>query len=370
MDNPMQSWNTPFFRILYLASCFLLLAFLSACAGPTTPVSPTAPVGSTAVPSTAAPTAAPAPTATPAPTPTPRPLLTEYPLSGLPADPDYLQAPPLAVMIPSDSGSYGLSQASVVYEAAVEGGIPRYLALFEQVEAGQIGPVRSARPYFVEWACPYGPLFVHWGGSPQALTLLGTSECVRPLDGQTYGRGYYFEEENPEVPWNNQFTSSDLLYGYLQNWEVAREVDFQGYVHQPCADTESPASHTLSLPFVIPVQYTFEPADSGYYRTLDSQPHLDLLTGEPIRASNIAVVYVPQQLIPGDPEGRLEFETSGEGEAIVFTCGRQVPGRWVKESSAAELRLLDDQGREIILAPGSLWIEVLAPGQEVSLGGH
>ena len=155
MDNSMRSWKTRLSPILLPASGILLLALLSACAGPTTPTSPTAPLGSTV----AQPTLAPSPT--PVPTATPRPLLTEYPLSGLPADPAYLQWPPLAVMIPSDSEPYGLSQASVVYEAAVEFDIPRYLAIFEQVQAEQIGPVRSARPYFVDWACPYGPLFVH-----------------------------------------------------------------------------------------------------------------------------------------------------------------------------------------------------------------
>jgi hypothetical protein len=103
---------------------------------------------------------------------------------------------------------------------------------------------------------------------------------------------------------------------------------------------------------------------------LDGRPHLDRLSGEPIRASNIAVIYVPQQPIPDDPEGRLELQTSGEGEAIVFTCGAQIPARWVKESPASELRLLDEQGQDIVLSPGSLWVEVLAPGQEISVEGE
>lgn len=367
----MRTGNGPFSRILYPASCIwhlaasvLLMALLAACAGPTTPTAPTPTLGPTVVP----PTRLPAPTA--APTPTPRPLPAVYPLSGLPADPAYVRWPPLAVMIPSDSAPYALSQASVVYVAAVEGGIPRYMALFEQVQAEQVGPVRSARPYFVEWACPYGPLFIHWGGSPDALALLGTSECVRPLDGQTYGRSYYFEQEDPAVPWNNQFTSSDLLYSYLENWEIARPADLPGYPHGPegCAYIGFPEPLTITVPWDPVVRYTFRAdVSSRWKRFLDGRPHLDAVTGEQIAVDNLAILFVPQQPIAGDPAGRLEFQTTGEGEAAVFVCGSQIAGRWVKESPTSALRLLDGAGQEILLTPGSLWIEVLAPGQDLSI---
>ena len=355
-----SSLNRYLSRILRPAASCILLLVLSACAAPATPTVSPVPLGPTVV----LPTLLPSPS--PAPTVTPRPVPTVYPLSGLPADPEYAQWPPLVVIVPSDAAPYGLSQASVVYTAAVEGGIPRSLAIFEQVEADQIGPVRSARHYFADWACPYGPLMAYWGGSPQALTRLGTSDCIRTLDGQTYGRGYFFHQEDPVVPWNSEFTSSKLLYGYLQNWNIARSVDFQGYLHEPCAADELPLTHTLTIPFAIPVQYTFEPAQASYRRDLGGVPYLDRLTDEPIRARNVAVIFVPQAPIPGDPEGRLDFQTSGEGAALIFTCGEQVAGRWVKESPTAELRLLDGQGQEVVLAPGSLWIEVLAPGQEVS----
>jgi hypothetical protein len=295
-----------------------------------------------------------------------------YPLSGLPADPAYVRWPPLAVMIPSDSGQYGLSQASVVYEAAVEGGIPRFLAIFEQVQADHIGPVRSARPYFVDWACAYGPLLAYWGGSPQALAMLGTSDCLRPLDGQTYGKSYFFHQEDAQIPWNSEFTSSDLLYGYLQNWEIDRTVDFQGYPHLPngCTYTTIPAPITITFSFASEVRYTFDASSSSrFLRFSAGRPHLDQLTGEQIAVDNLAIIFVPQQPLPGDTEGRLEFQCIGEGDAVVFICGAQIPGRWVKESPTAELHLLDEKGQEMVLTPGSLWIEVLAPGQEVSVNG-
>lgn len=341
-----------------------LLLLLAACAPAATPT-PTTALSPTLAPSTAV------PSPTPPPTITPQPLPTEHPLSGAPAD-EYLIWPPLAVMVPSDSGQYGLSQASLVYVAVTEGQIPRYLALFERVEAARIGPIRSARPYYLDWACPYGPLFVYWGGSPRALEMLGTSECVRPLDGQTYGRGYFFREEDPQVPWNSEFTSSELLYGYLRNWEIARAIQFQGFPHKDDAPLDSrPPTATVSFSYALPVRYLYDPADNVYRREYGGRPHLDMLTGRQLEVRNLALLFVPQQPIPGDAMGRMEFQTVGEGEALVLRDGCVVRGRWQKEGAAAELRLLDESGRALALNRGNLWIEVLAPGQEVViLGGR
>ncbi len=339
-----------------------LLFFLTACAPPATPA-PTTTAGPTPG------SATPVPSPTPRPTATPQPTLAAYPLSGAPAD-AYLDWPPLAVMVPSDSGQYGLSQASLVYVAVAEGQVPRYLAVFERLEAAKVGPIRSARPYFVDWACPYGPLFVCWGGSPRALEMLGTSECVRSLDGQTYGRGYFFHQEDPWVPWNSEFTSSELLYGYLRNWEIARETHFQGYTHKDDAPlSDRPLTATVSFSYDLPVRYLYDPAGNVYRREYGGRPHLDLLTGLQVEVKNLALLFVPRQPIPGDDQGRLEFQTAGEGEAWILRDGLVVRGRWRKESAAAELRLLDGLGREVALNCGNLWIEVLAPGQEVVVAG-
>ncbi len=347
--------------MMRIAALLVLMAgLLAGCGGAAPTLQPT----TLPIPTNALPSATPAPTVTP--TPSPAPIPTAGPLSGLPADPALLALPPIAVVIPSDSPQYGLSRASVVYVAPTEGGIPRFMALFEGVAADRIGPVRSARPCFVEWACPYGPLFVHWGGSPQALQLLADMECIRPLDGLTYGSAYFRHEPDPQVPWNSEFTTGDLLYSYMRNWEIARTVGYQGYAHAPCLHAELPLTHTIELsPGASVVRYTYSPFGDAYARAWGGRPHLDALTGRQIAPNNLAVIFVPQQPLAGDPAGRLEIVTSGAGEAVVFACGGEIRGRWAKESPQAELRFLDERGQEIAFAPGSLWIEVLAPGTPV-----
>ena len=75
----------------------------------------------------------------------------------------------------------GLSQANVVWQAPAEGGIPRYMALFQTGNPPAVGPVRSSRLYFISWASEWRPVYVHAGGSPQAKALLRSAK----------GRGRY-----------------------------------------------------------------------------------------------------------------------------------------------------------------------------------
>lgn len=338
----------------------LLLLFLSGCesAGPT--LSPTQPSPPTPRPRTAIPT----------PIPTERPVLHEAPLSGLPANPPISLWPPLAVVIPSDSGQYGMSQASVVYEVATEGAVPRFLAIFEQVQASKIGPVRSARPYLVEWACPYGALFVHWGGSPETLKMLAESDCLYNLEGMVYEGAYFWREPDPQVPWNSLFTRSDHLYGYLDAWGLYRFVNYQGYLHKDDIPLENrPPTQTISIAnaFSYPVRYVYMAQENVYLREVQGQPHLDLLTGKQHRVKNVVVIFIPQEPIPGDEAGRIRVETVGEGEALIFQDGRVIQGRWSRERLQAETRFYGPEGREIAFNRGNIWIEVLSPGQRVEI---
>ncbi len=352
------------------------LAFRLLSLGSTPAPLPTSLPTATPVPATTAvPTETPTPRPTSTPTPTPTPLVA--PLSGLPIESADLQYPPIVVMIPSDSNQWGLSQASVVYEASAEYQIQRFMGIFEQVDAEKLGPIRSARLYYIEWAVPYAPLYVHWGGSPQAYDWLVQNRCPRApedrpsgclyqLDGQE-GAYPFWRAEVVDIPWNNGFTSTSLLYRYIQERAIARTVDFRGYPHKDDAPRETrPLTGTLAIDgaFRFSVAYAYDPESNSYLRSYRGGPHLDLATGEQHRVRNVVVIFVPESPIPDDPKGRLEIQTTGEGEAWFFRDGGMVQGRWVKESITAELRFLDQAGQEIAFNRGNIWIEALAVGQE------
>ncbi len=315
---------------------------------------------------TPTPTATPLPTATPTPTPTPEPtptpLIVLAPLSGLEVDPEVLTWPPIAVMIPSDSDQYAMAQASVVFEASAEFSIQRFLAIFEYVQAEKIGPIRSARPYYVDWACAYGLIYVHWGGSPQAYEKLDGIECLHELDGMSESFPFW-RAEVVDIPWNNGFTDSDSLYASIERRGWTRTVDYQGYLHKEDALLgQRPLTGTISMgsAFRFSVRYDYDRQSNTYVREFKGRPHLDLLTGEQHHVHNVVVVWVPEAPIPDDPKGRLEIQTIGEGDALVFRDGLVIPGRWVKETPELEMRFYDEDGQEIGFNRGNIWIEVVA----------
>lgn len=334
----------------------LLVVLLVGCGAPTPPPSPT-------------PHPTPRPTAVP--TTTPLPTLPnppgESPLTGLPLDPEAARFPPLALLVPSDAETYGLSQASLVYEAVTEGNVPRYLAIFEQLNASQVGPIRSARPYHIEWACPYGALFVHWGGSPPVFSLLARSDCLANLEAMTWEGGYFWRTANEPVPWNNLFTSSELLYGYLKNWEITRFLAYRGYPHKDDASPETrPISATIALAFDYPVRYVYDPAQNDYLRFYKGRPQIDRLSGAQLRAKNVVILFAPQRPIPGDEQGRMQIETTGQGKALFCLDGRCTEGSWSRAQAIDEPRFVYALGQDVLFNRGNIWIEVLAPDQEVN----
>jgi hypothetical protein len=322
----------------------------------------------TAIPTpTSTPTATPTPTSTPTPVPTPTPVLS--PFTGLPVDPASLQRPILAVMIPSDSEQHGMSQASIVFEASAEYSIQRFMAVFEQVDTDKLGPIRSARLYYVDWACGYHAVYTHWGGSPQAYDRLYNTDCVYNLDGINEEFPFW-RAEVVDIPWNNGFTDSSSVYSYLEEHNVTRTVQPRGFLHKDDALPETrPLTGTISISgvFRFSVYYEFAPQENIYLRFYKGRPHVDMNTGEQHRARNVVVMFVPEAPIPDDPKGRLEIQTTGEGEALFFLDGTMVHGRWAKEAPEAELRFFDDAAREVAFNRGNIWIEVLAVGQEGDL---
>ncbi len=131
----------------------------------------------------AEPTASASPTPLPTATPVPTPLLVPAPLTGRLVTPAVAAHHPIAVMIDDLRAARpqsGLNSASVVWQAPAEGGIPRYMAIFQDRLPKLVGPVRSSRLYYIAWAAEWRSIYFHAGGSPQALATL-----------RTKGRGQY-----------------------------------------------------------------------------------------------------------------------------------------------------------------------------------
>jgi hypothetical protein len=266
----------------------------------------------------------------------------------------------------------GLDKASLVFEALAEGGITRFMAVFQEgalPDAPEIGPVRSARLYFVHWAMGLQGVFMHAGGSPDALEVARTTD--RLVNAEVLALPKYAHRDNRRAAPHNLYTSSELLRTFVNDKDQSVPDDPQlGYLFDHLAPVAPPQATTINYRYVDPTfraGWRYDPAINGYYRTSRDEPHLERVTGQQLWMRNVVVMEVPEALRAGDNQGRLDVQVIGSGPARIFSAGRQIEVTWRKDDAAAPLRFYDAQGQEVVFNVGSIWIAAIASLERLSV---
>ena len=249
----------------------------------------------------------------------------------------------------------GLPDASVVIEAPVEGGITRLLALFDPLTpTARIGAVRSARPYFVDWAGSWRAVFAHVGGSPEALDRLARTPSSTVLDVNEMTRGVSaFRRDAARVAPHQVFTTPERFGGFLGPVATST-VAFSSWRY---TDDPVPTSTVGAVAPRIPyggsysVRWAYE-ADRNAYRRVQSGR---ALSSQPIYATNVVVIKTDSQVL--DEAGRLRLRTTGGGEAVVYRDGKKLVGRWRRATGDA-IAFTGTDGVYLMLRAGNTWIEV------------
>ncbi|MEK7188872.1 MAG: DUF3048 domain-containing protein [Patescibacteria group bacterium] len=304
----------------------------------------------------------------------------------------------------------GLSKADVVYEAIAEGGITRFLSiLYCGVAASdvRIGPVRSARVYFINWASEYGnaPLFLHSGGAnnicnncPGGVKEPGTvakeADAFRLLTemGWRYANGNALDagtsigfpavvrdyERIPGVATEHTFMAfTDKLYEEAQkrgfgakdkkgnSWEKDF-VEWKFIDDQPAG---SPNASDISFGFWqnkkdYDIEWKYDKTGNKYLRFNGGKEHIDLDNKEQLSAKNVIVMFLAEKG-PVDKEGHMFYKNIGKGNIMLFQNGIASKGSWSKESKTARTKFFNEKGAEIQFVRGVIWIEGLPVGNEV-----
>jgi len=275
---------------------------------------------------------------------------------------------PVAVMIENLTSSRppsGLSQANVVYEALAEGGITRFMAVYAQplIAIAEIGPVRSARSYYVDWALEYKALYVHVGGSPQALAQIKSDDVMD--FSQFYHAPFFWRDSKRSAP-HNLYTSGEKMGLALHDQAAPETGQYAGWKFKDDASANSwpTTEKTITIDFSsfnYKVEYTYDRTKNNYVRNLAGQPHQDK-DGTTIRAKNVIVQKMKTQLV--DQE-RLGMETVGSGEAIIFRDGQALVGTWDRKTKADRTRFYDQTGAEVELNAGTTWVEVVPTDRNI-----
>ncbi len=272
----------------------------------------------------------------------------------------------LAMMIdnhPDARPQSGIADASVVYEAPAEGGITRYMAIFtKDQQVSLAGPVRSARPYFMDWAREYGnPPYMHVGGSPEALAKI---KQLGMWDAdQFFWSQYYWRSTNRFAP-HNVYTKSDNWEKLFDDYGAKHpEKKWDGWKFENNVDTTISPSSTLVSGITIRynsgyvVEWRFNQSTQVYERFVNGSPY-KTLDGKLVVANTIAVQTVASRVL--DDEGRKEIVTAGQqGQSRVLKYGRLFAGNWKKGVGDARTRFYDAQGTELPFAPGTIWVQVV-----------
>lgn len=310
------------------------------------------------------------PDATPSPvaTPTPEASATPVPISGdLALARGQASRRLWAVMLDNHPQAFpqvGLDKSVLVFEALAEFGITRYMAIFApdiSPEFEAVGAVRSARPYFVQWAQGLQAVYVHAGGSPESLQMLQQVPQVSDMDAlHSSAEEYFWRSAQRSAP-HNLFTSTENIAGYIDARGMAdfdpAAVGFLFKADAPMA--ERPAEQRIDYFFIYredPAGWIYDAESNGYFRTRRGKPHTDGLSGEQLWFKNVLVMEVFEAPIAGDDKGRIEQQVIGEGRALAFLDGQRSEVTWRKASASEQVRFYGADGNELRLNAGPVWI--------------
>jgi hypothetical protein len=324
---------------------------------------PSSPVGA------ASPSTAPSATEAP-PTPEPTPPTVASALTGLLISPESALQHPIAVMVDDHVAARpqsGFNSAAIVWHAPAEGGVPRYMLIFQdQVPAG-VGPIRSSREYYIEWAAEWNAMYVHHGGSPQALATLaakGHGQWVWNADGFRWSPKYLWRISERRAP-HNVYTDGEHLRELAAKIGAADGPLTPFWQFAPDANTflrPVGGSITVTYPYET-VTYKYDRLTNRYVRYINGSktPQVDAADNSIVAPANVVILRMHfGPLNDGHPNKfRLEADNIGKGEAWISSNGITVKGTWKKASATAPTLLFGPDGEPITLTAGQTFVQVL-----------
>jgi len=297
-------------------------------------------------------------------------------LDGLMYEPEDANRHPLAIIVENHTQSRphtGLNDATIVYEAIAEGGITRFLAIYGPKVPDKVGPVRSARTYYLDWTLEYDAFFAHVGGNMDALDQI-PNIGIKDLDQFSIGKeAYWRESRGGRATEHTMYTNPQKLYEVAKKkgWETEKfnltSLEFK----QELVQDERPESQIIKINFSTDpynVTWKYDRESNNYLRSMGSTAHKDELSGEQIKTKNIIVQTVERTpTTTRINESGYNMKTVGEGKAKIFLDGTEIHGTWKKTNQKSRTLFYDEQGKQIKFNPGNFWYEIIPPESTVTI---
>jgi hypothetical protein len=290
-------------------------------------------------------------------------------LTGLPVSPSVNNLPVTAVMIENSTNARpqsGLAQAGVVFEAVAEGGITRYMALYQDTSPGYVGPIRSVRPYYLQWALGFDAAVAHVGGSPEAIQDI-QSWNAKDLD--QYYNGSYYQRVNTRQSPHNVYTSIASLNA-LEKAKGYTASSYTGFAHKTDNPAATPTATSINFnpsSSDFTDHYNYNHATNDYLRNVGGEPDMDVdQAGNETQVSpKVVIALVMQQGLEADGL-HTTYGTIGTGQAYIFQDGTVTSGEWQKTSNTAQITFTNTKGQVIALDAGQTWITIVGSSSDIS----
>ncbi|WLR42251.1 DUF3048 domain-containing protein [Bacillus carboniphilus] len=284
-----------------------------------------------------------------------------YPLTGLDDGEDINQRP-LAIVInnhPKARPQSGLEQADIVYEVLAEGNVTRFLAVFQsEMPTGLIGPVRSARDYFIDLSKGYDAIFVSHGWSGSAKEKLQTLKEADYINGLFYDGSLFQRVDFRSAPHNSYISYDNLKNGAEQlGYEFESEVDpmtFYEEDNEIVGEDQETVTIAYSNSNTWKVTYQYNSSNQNYERYSNDELTVDLETENPIQLDNVLVVEANHQIV--DDSGHKSIDLLSGGEAYLYQKGKKIDVQWKNENN----RILPyKEGEQVPFVQGKTWINIV-----------
>lgn len=284
----------------------------------------------------------------------------------------------IAVMINNNHNAWphsGLDKSYINYEIIVEGGITRIMSIYKGAEnmPEKIGSVRSARPYFLDYALENDAIYVHWGGSEEAysnITLLNIDD----IDGMDYEGRYFYRDRSSNRSYEHTgFTKGSMINNAISDLNIRNtsdsvlfkysvdEIDFSNNENSIKAD-----EITIDYSYYQDTSYVYDSENKVYKRYMNDEAHTDEETNKQYTAKNIIVYFLRNETI--DSYNRQKLYNIVKAEGYYITNGYASKIYAEKNSRKGKTKYTyKDSGKEIVLNDGNTWIQIVPIDRDVDI---
>jgi len=282
---------------------------------------------------------------------------------------------PIAVMVENHVDARpqsGLDKADIIYEGLTEGGITRFMAVYECQDANKIGPVRSARAYFLDWAQELEAVYAHAGGSKESWERIAV-EPILDINEFFYAQSFWRESKIGKSREHTLYSKISLLRKIANEKGWNKPIQFKSWLFKddPKFDELKNRKTQMTIDFSRPpffITYLYDPTNNVYFRTEGGVANKDTISKKQLSPKTVILQFMRSwKSFSYNNVATTSMQTTGTGEATILMDGKVINATWKKDTIQSRTRFYTIKGKEVQFNRGQFWIEALPIGTPVTI---